>query len=210
MTTLEKFYKQSIKNNIGTDKFLFKRTKLDPQLKEFLLEFIYFTGKFIYVIHQLKQFKKIDRKFIDHLRFFEEFYVFLKKKSAKFRKYLLNIQNVEESSEKILKKKDLKKYSDIYHKETSHTIFNVLQLIKYDETIIFDECLGESYKTCIKALAILIYINNNVCKNILDDLLFEIRFSLFKIMIPCQFENLDKESLGLIGQINWLKSKFSK
>lgn len=208
MITLDKFYKQAAKNNILIDEFEFKKTGLNPAYKGFILELIGYTGNYFYFIRQLSKFEKIDKKFIAHLNFLNELYSFLKKKSRSFKNYLFDTQNFEESNKKVLDEKILKKYKDVYHKETFHTLFEVLPLLEHMETVTFDDSLEEVYCDFIKALEALIYINNNECANMLDDLLFELRLTLFTHTIPHHFEDLDTDCLGLISQIDFLEKKY--
>ena len=86
----------------------------------------------------------------------------------------------------------------LYHKGIVHA---------YERRVPIEE---EVYCDFIKALEALIYINNNECGNMLDDLLFELKITLFTHTLPHHFENLDTDCLGLISQINWLKRKFSR
>lgn len=205
MITLDKFYKQAVKNNILIDEFEFRKTRLNPVYKKFIIGLIGYIGNYFYFISQLSKFKKIDKEFIAHLNFINEFYFFLKKKSENFKNYSFNIQNFEKSNKKVLDEKILKKYKDIYHKETFHTLFEVLPLLEHMETVTFDNSLEEVYCDSIKALEALIYINNNECENMLDDLLFELKITLFTHTLPHHFEDLDTDCLGLISQTNFLK-----
>ncbi len=205
MNDLFVFYQHSIKSRIRGDEFLFSKNNLEPVTVDFLRSLLDHISTFVNRVHKFNTFKKLDEGFIKNLDFIEDFYIFLRQNRGKIVFDLSNDQN-EDFAKQFLEEKKLSIYYKDFYKTTGETIFDNLKITDNKKTLLFNECLSESFKSCIEILAIILAIDNQkLNKKELGDMLFFIDFELYTVMVPHHLEDMDKEMPGLLKQIKWLQ-----
>ena len=207
MITLKSFHNQSLKNNIPFEKIRFSKNNFNKKIKGFLIQLSEHIGIFIFKIHKLKKVEELDDTLLNTLSSIEKFYSFLKENQSEIQKYNCSYSSIDSDiSEQIYKKYNVGEYYKEYTSSTEKLFFTHLGLHQKSETIIFDECMRQLYQGCIEILALIIFLNNNVCKKEdIGNILFDIQFELHSHLVPNHFEDLDSYTLGLISQIKLLK-----
>lgn len=199
---MQEFILNAKKGKTDLSQFEFGKNFLKASIRNFLKELLWFIGLFINKIHFLSHHSKIDEDFFKTLReFINKFSDFLSENKVHLEKeYFDTSDNHIATVNNILKQTKIpnKLFFEVYG-------ITALKLPAHKQKLMFafDADLAGCFESCMKILALIIYINDNVCEEkIIMDILFKIRFEAFEI-VKTKFA--DKDGNSLIHQIENLK-----
>lgn len=194
----DSFYVAAKTQRLPIFKFTFNKNEISQPVKNFLHELLYYIAVYIYQMNTvLPSLKELSREMVKNFDFLKNFYFFLKENEKKMHNIHFDTNDDHLAIIDILLKQ--------YTKPRWKGIPRNLGFMKTDPTINFDIKLDESFDICIKILFLIICINENpYTKQDTGDVLFNIRHELYNHMIPSNFEDIDKNELGIISRIKWL------
>lgn len=185
---------------------------------DFLVSLFMYCEKLEKIIEDLSTYKTINKKLIKDLNFFQDYYYFLKNNESAIKIEELDFSDESERKlESVYEKENFfQKFKYAFNKSKLDIIIlkneSQLKILKkvipkeYKKLYTVNLSIGEIYEESMKAKMLILYLKNHKCTgDMVENILFDIHFGMYKHVIPSHFENIDKSSWGILYQIDWLE-----